>query len=320
MRFIDLSIIESKVKKIPWTNKLNTKYSHLSHLSFEEGGDNFIDWNKIEEFHLANLEIKTAEERKAYIKNHSDWNILLPLFIKEYGNKCWYSEAPLDRGGIDHFRPKNKAINYCLDASDINHKFILKKDGYWRLAYNLFNFRLASNTSNTRFDDMAVEDLQIGGKSTYFPLKNEQDGSFIVADMYVDVIAEKSLLLDPLNKSDYSNISFEKNGEPIVSALTDMQKLKAEISINLYNLRNTLNFVDERQKVWILIEQVINKTKKHFDSNLLSDELKLIEQDNCFDIIRKHIDEKAFFSGVAYTCLRIHQIKPGYEFLTNFKS
>lgn len=320
MRFIDLSIIENKVKKIPWTSKLNTKYSHLSHLSFEENGDNFIDWFKIEEFHLAQLEAKTAEERKAYIKAHSDWNILLPLFIKEYGNKCWYSEAPLDKGIIDHFRPKNKAINYCLDETDIKHKFILKQDGYWRLAYNLFNFRVASDTSNTRFDDMEAEDVQIGGKSIYFPLKCEENGNFIVADKYDDIIAEKSLLLDPLNKSDYSNISFEKSGEPIVSALTEMQKLKAEVSINLYNLRNTLNFVDERQKVWFLIEQVINETKKHFDSNLLPDESKLKEQDNCFDVIRRHTDQKAFFSGVAHTCLRIHQIKPGYEFLLNFKS
>lgn len=172
----------------------------------------------------------------------------LPLFIKEYGNKYWYSEAPLDKGVIDHFRPKNKAINYCLDETNIKHKFILKQDGYWRLAYNLMNFRIASNT---RFDDMEAEDVQIGGKSIYFPLKCEIDGNF----SYNDIISEKKLLLDPINSSDYSNINFDKNGEPFVSAFTETQKLKAEISIKLFNLRNTLNFVNERQKIWVAIRK-----------------------------------------------------------------
>ena len=319
MRFIDLSIIENMVKKIPWPDKLNTKYSHLIHLVYQENGNNFINWNKIEEFHLAQLETKSVEERKGYIKKYSDWNILLPLFIKEYGNKCWYSEAPLDKGVIDHFRPKNKAINYCLDENDIHHKFILKQDGYWRLAYNLFNFRLASNTANTRFDDIEAEEVQIGGKSIYFPLKSELDGSFIVADSYSDIISEKGLLLDPINPSDYSNINFDKNGEPFVSAFTETQKIKAEISINLFNLKNTLNFVNERQKIWITIENVIEKTKKYFDNKNITDDTKLDKQNSCFDTIRLHIDKKANFSAVAYTCLKIYQIKPGYEFLMHFK-
>jgi len=319
MRYIDLSIIENEVRKIPWDNKLGTKYKHLNHLIFEENGKTFLDWYKVEEFHLAQLETKSVEERKEYIKIYSDWNIILPIFIKEYGNKCWYSEAPLDRGAIDHFRPKNKAINYCLDNTDIKHKFILKQDGYWRLAYNLQNFRLASNTSNSRFDDMEVEHIQVGGKSIYFPLRCEEDGSFIVADNYNEIIAEKSLLLDPLNPSDYSNITFDKNGEPFVCGFMEMQKLKAEISINLFNLRNTLNFQKERQKIWNYIESVINEAKNYLDNKSIKDEVKLKEQDDCFNIIRKHIDKKANFSAVAYACLKVYQIKPGYEFLTHFK-
>lgn len=319
MRHIDLSIIENKVKRIPWNNKLDKKYSHLSHLVFEEEGEKFIDWYRIEEFHLEQLENKSAKDRKSYIGSHSDWNILLPILIKEYGNKCWYSEAPLDRGVIDHFRPKNKAINYCLDSTDLKHKFIIKQDGYWRLAYNLMNFRLASNTSNSRFDDMEVKHPQIGGKSIYFPLKSEEDGSFIVADNYNETIAEKSLLLDPLNPSDYSNITFDKNGEPFVCAFMETPKLKAEISINLFNLKNTLNFIDERQKVWYTLEKVIIETKKYIDNKLIAEETKLEKQNNCFDKISSSIDKKSFFSAVAYACLKVYQVKPGYEFLTHFK-
>ncbi|WP_293302487.1 hypothetical protein [Pedobacter sp. UBA4863] len=319
MRHIDLSIIENKVKKIPWTVKLSEKYSHLNHLAFKEKGEDFIDWHDIEKFHIAQLEGKSPEDRKSYIKKYPDWNMLKSIFIKEYGNKCWYSEAPLDNGPIDHFRPKNKAINYCLNDSDVNHKFILKKDGYWRLAYNFFNFRLSSNTANSRFDDVEAEGIQIGGKSVYFPLGTEMDGSFIIADNYNDVIAEKALLLDPINPSDYSNIAFDKDGEPFVCAFLENQKIKAEISINLFNLKNTLNFKNERQKLWYTIETVINDTKKYIDNNLIPDEKKIDKQNNCFEVIRKHVEKTAVFSAVAYTCFKVYEVKAGYEFLTHFK-
>jgi hypothetical protein len=319
MRYIDSLIVEEKSKKIEWNNALRIKYTHLNHLVYNENGNDYIEWNKIEKFHLNALETISIEERKIYIKKYSDWNILKSTFIKEFGNKCWYSEAPLDNGVIDHFRPKNKAINYCLDETDNNHKKIFKLNGYWRLAYNLQNFRLSSNTSNLRFTDMESDEAVIGGKSIYFPLKCE-DGSFSIADDYdIDPdITERSLLLDPIKQSDSGIISYDKDGEPIVFGYTATQILKANVSINLYNLRNTLNFINKRQELWNYIERVIKETAKYTNNNNITDEERQIKEDDCFSIIRKCTDKKECFSSVALACYKTHRINPDYQFLNHF--
>lgn len=319
MRYIDLSIIEEKVKKINWTNALNLRYSHLKHLTYTQDSNVYIDWNSIEEFHLSALEPLSAPKRKAYIKKFPDWNILKSIFISEFGNKCWYSEAPLDNGMIDHFRPKSKAINYCADESDAHHKYILKVNGYWRLAYNLKNFRLSSNTSNTRFTDLETDSAIIGGKSIYFPLKFE-DGKFVIADDYdkdPDIL-EKPLLLDPIKQADSGLITFDKDGNTIICGHMPLQKLKASISINLYNLGNTLNFVKKRQEMWVFIEKTIIEASKFINNESLSEEARQREEDRCFAILRQHIDKKQTFSSVALACFKIHQINPDYKFLNHF--
>lgn len=319
MRYIDFTIIEEKSKKIEWNNALRNKYNHLNHLVYNTNGSDYIEWSKIEEFHLNALEVISIEERKKYIKKHADWNILKSMLIKEFGNKCWYSEAPLDNGVIDHFRPKNKAINYCIDSTDKNHKAIFKLNGYWRLAYNLKNFRLSSDTSNTRFTDVESDKAIIGGKSIYFPLKCENE-NFTIADDYDNDpdITEKALLLDPINQTDPGIISYDKDGEPIVFAFTETQRLKANISINLYNLRNTLNFITKRQELWNYLERNIRETAKYTNNVHITDEERQIKEDNCFSIIRKCIDKKECFSSVALACYKTHQINPDYKFLNQF--
>lgn len=319
MRYIDISIVEEKTKKIEWVDALSTKYTHLNDLVYIENGSSYIDWSRIEAFHLNALESKSSIERKAYIKRYADWNIIKSIFIKEFGNKCWYSEAPLDNGVIDHFRPKNKAINYCLEEKDCNHKYVFKLNGYWRLAYNLRNFRLSSHTSNIRFTDMESDKAIIGGKSIYFPLKYE-NGNFIIADDYDNDpdITEKSLLLDPIKPSDSGLITFDKSGEPIICGYMEGQKIKANISINLYNLKNTLNFKTKRQELWVYIESVITDTARYINNNQITEEEKQREEDKCFSIIRKYIDKKECFSSVALACFKTHQINPDYEFLNHF--
>ncbi|MBF6654473.1 hypothetical protein C3B48_02130 [Flavobacterium columnare] len=318
MRFIDISTIEIKAKRIVWTTQLKNKYTHLNHLIFIDNGNEYMDWNKVEEFHLQNLEALSDEDKKVYIKKHKDWNILIPIMIEEYGNKCWYSEGHLDNPVIDHFRPKNKAINYCLDQNDSKHKFILKQNGYWKLAYKLKNFRLSSHTSNMRFTDLNSKNGDMGGKSIYFPLKCEADGTFIVADNYNEVIAEKALLLDPIKQTDTGVISYDKNGEPYIFSITETQRIKANISINLYNLQNTINFKNKRQELWFYLEDMIKQTSEYINNINFTDEEKQIKIDNCFSIIRKSIDKKEPFSSVANTCYKTLQIFPEYHFLNQF--
>lgn len=320
MRYIDITIIEERAKRIKWTNALRMHKKHLNDLVFNDNGVDYIDWYQIEKFHLNNLDSMSEKERKAYLKKYTDWNILKHLFINEFGNKCWYSEAPLDNGVIDHFRPKNKAINYCLDETDKNHKFIIKRDGYWKLAYNLRNFRLSSHTANTRFTDMESDKAIMGGKSIYFPLHFENGTCIIADDNDKDPdVSEVSLLLDPIKPADSGFITFDENGDPIFCGHRENQKLKANISINLYNLTNTLNFVRKRQETWKFIERTIKETAMYLNNIHKNDKEKQREEDNCFSIIRQHIDKKMCFSSVALACFEIHKANPEFQFLTSFK-
>jgi len=275
MRHIDIQNIDDLIKKIPWNKKHKKKYKHLDSLV----KDNVINWFDIEIYHKNNLKGKTKEEVSAYFKSHTDWNILKNIFKEKYGKKCWYSEAPLDNIVIDHFRPKNISRNFCLDTNDPNHKRQLKSKGYYWLAYDVYNLILSSNISNIRIDDMNVEESHVGGKSYYFPLKFENN-NFIIADDENCVLGEKHILLKPTNPTDPDLITFDEAGEPLACGISEYQNYRANVSIELYNLKFT-DFIDGRQKSWFLVKDVIEKTKRYIDNLQIDDERKQDKQDDC---------------------------------------
>lgn len=113
MRYINLSLIdETDVDVKRWIDKAK---KHLNELS----------------------EKMTHSERKKYLSKHGIWSQFKPIFIKYYGEKCWYSECSLEGsfGDIDHFRPKNKSTD--------EQKNEILPDGYWWLAYDYLNYRLS---------------------------------------------------------------------------------------------------------------------------------------------------------------------------------
>jgi hypothetical protein len=313
MRYIDIQSIDDVIKRIPWNEKLKKKYKHLDILV----KDNVVNWYEVEEYHKNNLKGKTKEEISAYFKIHSDWNILKKILKAKCGKKCWYSEAPLDNIVIDHFRPKNISRNFCLDINDHNHKKTLKTKGYYWLAYDIDNLILSSNISNIRTDDMSIEESQVGGKSYYFPLKFENN-DFVIADDESCVLGEKHILLKPTKDTDPDLITFDEAGEPLPCGISEYQNYRANVSIELYNLKFT-DFVDGRQKNWFLVKNMIEKTKKFLDNTQIDEERKQDKQDECNKYLRNALDNKSFFSSVAYACYKSYSIKKGYEFLNSFK-
>lgn len=313
MRHIDLSDVSELIKKISWNKKYKKKYSYLDSLV----KDNIINWYEIEKYHKENLKGKSKDEISTYFKNHTDWNIIKKILKDKYGQKCWYSEAPLDNGVIDHFRPKNISRNFSLDTTDSNHKIVLKANGYYWLAYDVENLILSSNISNIRIDDMSIEESQIGGKSYYFPLKFE-NGNFIIADDDNCVLGEKHILLKPTKETDPDLITFDEAGEPLACGITEYQNYRANVSIELYNLKFT-DFKDGRQKSWFLVKDKIETTKKYIDNIQIDEDRKQDKQDECNKYLRSALDKKSIFSSAAYACYKSYSIKKGYEFLNSFK-
>lgn len=107
MRFIDLTEIKDYIKKIPYSDVSAVVGNKHDDLKKKINGKEFISWLDIEKKHLNNLEKLDIENRKIYIKDNTDWNILQKIFLREFGLKCWYSEAPMGNNdlSIDHYRP-----------------------------------------------------------------------------------------------------------------------------------------------------------------------------------------------------------------------
>jgi len=81
--------------------------------------------------------LKIIEQNSGLWRELQDW-----LCEKSYG-KCWYTEArdSISYWHVDHYRPKAK-------IKDLNN---VEYDGYWWLAFNWKNYRLAGSATNIYF-------------------------------------------------------------------------------------------------------------------------------------------------------------------------
>ena len=118
------------------------------------------------------LKLQPAANRSSFIEAHRDETWGHPQLLKALraaiGNKCWYSEVPLEGAdpNVDHFRPKGRIRE--VDENLQNTKTTSR--GYWWLAFELRNFRLASMHSNQR----RVDEHTSGGKWDYFPVRGRR--------------------------------------------------------------------------------------------------------------------------------------------------
>jgi hypothetical protein len=146
------------------------------------------------------------------------------------GNKCWYSEVQLDGAdpNVDHFRPKGGVREVDEDLQNTK----VASAGYWWLAFEFSNFRLAAMHANQRRADDQTE----GGKWDYFPIR----GNRAAAGTLSENIIEDILALDPCSRTDVALLWFDPDGKPGASKwkhepnANDLQRVRA--TIWLYHL------------------------------------------------------------------------------------
>jgi uncharacterized protein (TIGR02646 family) len=146
-------------------------------------------------------------ERHAFIRsNEKLWKDLRPYLAAVCGKnqedfKCWYCEVKTSRFTyhVDHFRPKGR----------VRDKDQQPEPGYWWLAFDYRNYRLACEFCNTPHQD----DAEIGalGKWDQFPLR---DGCPRVKEPSKNVDDEIRLLIDPCKHGEVILLSFEDTGKP----------------------------------------------------------------------------------------------------------
>lgn len=224
----------------------------------------------------------TYAERKDIIdKNHRIWKLLKETFKQVSYGKCWYSEAReiYSHYHVDHFRPKNKAI-------DINNS---DKGGYWWLAFNWENYRLMGSVGNTK-------------KGDHFPVKNHK------ANSPTDPIEDEIYyFLDPVNKEDVKLLNFNEEGKAIPAA--DKTKAawsfeRADETITWYDL-NYDELKEERRRVWKEIALEISQTQELLDNFEKAPSAGLREKiSSKFEFFRKKIAPCTELSATIRCCLR----------------
>jgi hypothetical protein len=184
----------------------------------------------------AELAAKPTAERSAFINSSANkeasWGHpdVLSALRAIAGNKCWYSEVQLDGAdpNVDHFRPKGRVREVDADLVNTGDE----RAGYWWLAFEFSNYRLAAMHANQRRVDVDTA----GGKWDYLPIRGARapDGT------PWGEIMEDLLALDPCSATDVRLLWFDPDGKPCVSDwkrkpnLGDAERVKA--TIWLYHL------------------------------------------------------------------------------------
>jgi uncharacterized protein (TIGR02646 family) len=157
-------------------------------------------------------------------------------------DKCWYCECKQDRSDmhVDHFRPKNRITG------------VKGHPGYWWLAFDWRNFRLACTFCNCVREDL--ERQEVGGKGNKFPIV-EPPPRMRRASSPLD----RPRLLDPIMLQDVKLLRFRPNGvpEPASKDAESEEFKRADETISVFNLRHT-RLKRAREAVGIQLRQEID--------------------------------------------------------------
>ena len=208
----------------------------LSKLELPEGWEDVADALTEE---LADIE---PGKRNSFIdsKKRKTWgdDRLLEALRKIAGNKCWYSDLPLEGSdvNIDHFRPKGRITE--VESDFPYSKTGTQSDGYWWLAFNWENFRLSSMHANQR----RVDEDTSGGKADFFPVSGQRaDELTPIGSMTEDILP-----LDPCKLSDVALLWYDPDGK---IGYNGWQSTNDENEIQRLKLTNWLYHLDKKEIV-----------------------------------------------------------------------
>lgn len=251
MRFIDISGVQPAPE---WVDKANRLTDELH-------------------------KIKNLDKKKEFIeKNKSFWRELESWLKEQSFGKCWYSEArdSVSYWHVDHFRPKS-------EVKDLDGEIY---EGYWWLAFNWTNYRLAGSASNVP-------------KSSKFPVR---PGTNWISDSGQDFNDEEPYLLDPTKPLDPALLTFDESGKVCAAYEENVwHKERAEVSIDILNL-NFNGLVDERHIVWSKCDKKINHVLNLMEEcKILCSVTKKTEINDIIVELREMARRKSPFSSVVKT-------------------
>lgn len=176
------------------------------------------------------------KERNKLIDDRSDhWGKLKPWLLALSHGKCWFTEAR-DVGShldVEHFRPKKSARNVKGP----------ERDGYWWLAFDFMNFRIAGTVPNRK-------------KGAWFPLRHASPCSTFARRCEGDEIPH---FLDPTNAHDVTLLAFDEEGKAVPAPGIDRwDEVRVWRTIQRLKLTEHKALAEERRKIWQRVNKHIN--------------------------------------------------------------
>jgi len=193
---------------------------------------------------------------------HPSYDLWKNELIKCQGQKCCYCEKPINKGLIEHYRPKNAWKQ--SGGSQLN------RPGYYWLAYRWSNLLLSCNECNSS-----------GNKGNLFPVSGNRANT-----LKCDLRLENQTLINPYDEDPSTYISFYKSD--IISL---HPKGKATIDILSLNTRSDLASI--REDRFQLYKNSLIISKLPLDNGVI--ENNIIEENK---IKIKKIKRDKHFSGM----------------------
>lgn len=249
-------------------------------------------------------QLPTLEQKYRFIKSKNDlWRSTLGYLARLTDNteddcKCWYCECDGGEGfyfQVDHFRPKQRVKNKGAKKDEY-------EPGYWWLAFNPINYRVACQKCNTG-----------SGKIDQFPRADDS----IRAVVEGGERKEKPLLLDPIVSTDPRLLTFTQDGNiHPASHCNEAETKRVDVSIKVYNLR-ARSKREGRRKIWdeckkniLIAVEAYDKRKESYFLSPDKKESNISDYTNACARINKMTRRNAKFSSTAKSCIKeYHKIE-----------
>ncbi|MDS1311209.1 hypothetical protein [Marinobacter xiaoshiensis] len=178
--------------------------------------------------------------RNEFINRHSDhWGKLKPWLLALSRGKCWFTEARdiASHLDVEHFRPKKAARGVKGP----------ERDGYWWLAFDYMNFRIAGTVPNRK-------------KGTWFPLRYGSPCSSYARRCEGDELPH---FLDPTNAHDVTLLAFDEEGKAVPApGIERWEEIRVRRTVDRLKLTEHQALAEERRKIWQRVNRLINGYRK----------------------------------------------------------
>lgn len=182
---------------------------------------------------------KHAERNALIDANSGHWAALKEWLLALSGGKCWFTEARdiASHLDVEHFRPKKSARNIKGP----------ERDGYWWLAFDYMNFRIAGTVPNRK-------------KGAWFPLRYGSSCATFARRCEGDEVPH---FLDPTNAHDVTLLAFDEEGKAVPApGISRWDYVRVRRTVDRLKLTEHQALAEERRKIWQRVTKHISDYKR----------------------------------------------------------